>query len=133
MHQKDLEKGRMRMKNFHHTGVCPVRDFLGRLGNKWSLLVLITLKANGTLRFGEIHRSLGDVSQRMLTVTLRDLEADGLVVREVFPQVPPRVEYRLSWRGESLMPHIEELVDWALRNLPDILQDRDRYTGKSCE
>ena len=121
------------MKTFHPTGVCPVRDFLGRLGNKWSLLVLITLKANGTLRFGEIHRSLGDVSQRMLTVTLRDLEADGLVVREVFPQVPPRVEYRLSWRGESLMPHIEELVDWALQNLPDILQDRDRYTGKSCE
>lgn len=61
--------------------------------------MLIALKANGTLRFGEIHRCLGDVSQRMLAVTLRDLEADGLLVREVFPQVPPRVEYRLSRAG----------------------------------
>lgn len=121
------------MENFHHTGVCPVRDFLGRLGNKWSLLVLIALKANGTLRFGEIHRCLGDVSQRMLAVTLRDLEADGLLVREVFPQVPPRVEYRLSPRGENLMPHLEALVDWTLQNLPDILQDRRRYAEKNRE
>ena len=115
------------MKNFHHTGVCPVRDFLGRLGNKWSLLVLIALKANGTLRFGEIHRWLGDVSQ------LRDLEADGLLHREVFPKVPPRVEYRLSPRGENLIPHLEALVDWTLQNLPDILQDRHRYAEKTRE
>lgn len=95
--------------------------------------MLIALKANGTLRFGEIHRCLGDVSQRMLAVTLRDLEADGLLVREVFPQVPPRVEYRLSPRGENLMPHLEALVDWTLQNLPDILQDRRRYAEKTRE
>ncbi len=66
------------MKNFHPTGNCPVRDVLSRLGDKWSMLVLITLSANGTMRFSDIHKTIADVSQRMLTVTLRTLESDGL-------------------------------------------------------
>ena len=88
------------------------------------MLVLVTLRANGTLRFGDIHRAIGDISQRMLTVTLRNLEADGLVAREVFPEVPPRVEYRLTSRGESLIPHLQGLVDWAVEYMPGILGTR---------
>lgn len=82
--------------NFHPTGSCPVRDVLARLGDKWSMLVLMTLHANGVMRFNEIRRTIGDISQRMLTVTLRSLERDGLIRRELFAEVPPRVEYRLS-------------------------------------
>ena len=81
------------MKNFHPTGNCPVRDVLSRLGDKWSMLVLITLSANGTMRFSDIHKTIADVSQRMLTVTLRTLESDGLIERKVYAEGPPRVEY----------------------------------------
>ena len=94
------------MKTFLHEGICPIRDILSRLGDKWSLLVLTTLYSNGTMRFNDIQRSLGDISQRMLTVTLRSLEADGLVHREVYPEVPPRVEYRLTDSGGDLMPYL---------------------------
>ena len=109
------------MKNFHTDGFCPVRDVLGRLGNKWSLLVLITLNANGIMRFSDIHKSIGDVSQRMLTVTLRMLESDGLVKRKIYAEIPPRVEYSLTSRAESLIP----LVDWALQNMPGIRESRN--------
>ena len=103
------------MKNFHPTGNCPVRDVLSRLGDKWSMLVLITLNANGTMRFSDIHKTIGDVSQRMLTVTLRTLESDGLV---------ERVEYNLTDTGGTLIPHIEGLVGWALENMNTILEHR---------
>ena len=76
------------MKNFHPTGTCPIRDVLCRLGDKWSMLVLVTLNANGTMRFGDIHKTIDDISQRMLTVTLRTLEADGLVERKAYAEVP---------------------------------------------
>ena len=95
------------MKNFHPTGNCPVRDVLSRLGDKWSMLVLITLSANGTMRFSDIHKTIADVSQRMLTVTLRTLESDGLIERKIYAEVPPRVEYCLTERGLSLIPHIQ--------------------------
>lgn len=112
------------MQNFHPIGNCPVRDVLSRLGDKWSMLVLVTLKANGTMRFSEIHKTIEDVSQRMLTVTLRTLEADELVERKVYAEVPPRVEYSLTERGASLMPHIQGLVEWALVQMPGILESR---------
>lgn len=118
------------MKNFHHTDLCPIRDILSRLGDKWSLLVLATLSANGTLRFRDIHRSIGDVSQRMLTVTLRSLEADGLISREVYPEVPPRVEYSLTNSGKDLMPHLDHLVGWALDNMEEINEAREKYLEK---
>ncbi len=79
------------MKNFHPDNNCPVRNVLCRLGDKWSMLVLITLNANGTMRFCDIHKTIADISQRMLTVTLRTLETDGLVSRKVYAEVPPRV------------------------------------------
>lgn len=115
------------LKKFIPTGFCPVRDVLNRLGDKWSVLVLITLQANGTMRFNDIHKSIGDVSQRMLTVTLRSLQADGLVGREVYAEVPPRVEYYLTARGEGLIPHLKSLVDWAQENMSDIMAEREEY------
>ena len=114
------------MQNFHRDGVCPVRDVLCRLGDKWTTLVLVTLHANGIMRFSDIQRTIGDISQRMLTVTLRSLETDGMLERKVYAQVPPKVEYRLTERGRSLMPHIEGRGEWALANKDGILNDRNR-------
>jgi DNA-binding HxlR family transcriptional regulator len=102
------------IKNFLPTENCPIRNLLCRLGDKWSMLVLISLHANGVMRFSDLQRSIGDISQRMLTVTLRSLEADGLVGRTIYPEVPPRVEYTLTASGESLMPHLNSLVGWAI-------------------
>jgi len=115
------------MKTFLHVGTCPIRDILSRLGDKWSLLVLVTLNANGTMRFSDIHRSIGDISQRMLTVTLRSLEADGLIDRKVYPVVPPRVEYCLTESGKGLMQHLNNLVEWALGNMQDIVNSRQLH------
>jgi DNA-binding HxlR family transcriptional regulator len=110
------------MKNFHPTGTCPIRDVLCRLGDKWSMLVLVTLNA---MRFSDIHKTIDDISQRMLTVTLRTLETDGLVQRKVYAEVPPRVEYCLTETGRSLIPHVEALVGWALDHMTVILEHRE--------
>ena len=114
------------MKNFHPTGNCPIRDILCRLGDKWSMLVMITLNTNGTMRFSDIQKTISDISQRMLTVTLRTLETDGLVSRTVYAEVPPRVEYQLTETGKTLMPHIENLVGWALEHMTDIFDNRKK-------
>lgn len=114
----------LKIKNFHHIEICPVRDVLSRLSSKWGMLVLLTLNANKVMRFGDIQKSIGDISQRMLAVTLRILESDGLVNRQVYPEVPPRVEYSLTARGDSLMPYLEGLVGWAVGHMPQILKDR---------
>jgi DNA-binding HxlR family transcriptional regulator len=115
------------MKTFLYEGKCPIRDILSRLGDRWSLLVLVTLSANGTLRFNEIQKSIGDISQRMLTVTLRSLEEDGLVIRKIYPEVPPRVEYCLSESGHGLMPYLDNLVRWAIENTQDIVTSRQAH------
>lgn len=114
------------MQNFHHINVCPIRDIISRISSKRGMLVLVTLHSNGTMRFNDIQKSIGEVSQRMLTVTLRSLEADGLIHRKVYPEVPPRVEYKLSERGESLMPLLQSLIDWALEHANAIMEDRNR-------
>ena len=114
------------MQNFHHINVCPIRDIISRISSKWAMLVLVNLHSNGTMRFNDIQKSIGEVSQRMLTVTLRSLEADGLIHRKVYPEVPPRVEYKLSERGESLMPLLQSLIDWALEHTNAIMEDRNR-------
>lgn len=114
------------MQTFLHTSICPIRDILSRLSGKWAMLVLVTLQSNGTMRFNDLQRCIGDISQRMLTVTLRTLEADGLVRRTLYPEVPPRVEYQLTPRGESLMPLLKSLVDWAMENKDAILEERGR-------
>lgn len=107
---------------------CPIRNVLSRICDKWSLLVIYTLnKAGGkTVRFKELQRSIPDISQKMLTVTLRTLEADGYVTRTVYPEVPPRVEYALTARAESLIPHVDSLIGWALDNRDAIMSDRKK-------
>lgn len=115
------------IKNFPPSENCPIRNLLCRLGDKWSMLVLVSLNANGVMRFSDLQRSIGDISQRMLTVTLRSLEADGLVSRTIYPEVPPRVEYALTASGESLMPHMNGLVGWALESLPSIVESRNAH------
>ena len=104
------------MKTFTHNGFCPIRDLIVRLNSKWAMLVMVTLHANGTLRFGEIRKSIGEISQRMLTVTLRTLEEDGMVQRHVFAEVPPRVQYELTDKGRSFIPVLEQLVGWAMEH-----------------
>ncbi len=84
------------------------------------------------LRFNDIHKCIGDISQRMLTVTLRSLEVDGMVDRKIYPEVPPRVEYKLTESGKALMPHLSNLVDWALKNQEEIIKSRETYNeGRS--
>lgn len=91
---------------------CPVRDVLDRIGDKWSVLMLLVL-SDGPLRFGALRRAVPDISQRMLTQTLRDLQRDGLVDRTVHPTVPPSVEYALTSLGRSLLGPLSGLVEWA--------------------
>jgi DNA-binding HxlR family transcriptional regulator len=91
---------------------CPVRGVLDRIGDKWSTLIIITL-AEQPLRFGQLRRTIPDISQRMLTQTLRDLQRDGLISRHVFPTQPPSVEYRLTEMGRSLLEPLGALVRWA--------------------
>lgn len=105
---------------------CPVRDVLDRLGDAWSFLVVLRL-SEGPQRFNALKRSVGGVSQRMLTVTLRSLERDGLVERRVFPTTPPQVEYSLSELGHSLVGPMAELTRWASANHDAVRGARARY------
>jgi DNA-binding HxlR family transcriptional regulator len=79
------------------------------------------------MRYSDIGEKIPDLSQKMLTVTLRNLEADGLVARRAFAEIPPRVEYNITERGKSLMPHINALIGWALENFSNIIEDRTKY------
>lgn len=107
---------------------CPIRNVLTRIGNKWTLAAFYPLNKQGVpMRFRDIAAANPDCSQKMLTQTLRGLEADGLVSRTVYPEMPPRVEYALTDRGRSFMPVIQQLMDLAYHNLHDIVSDRERY------
>ena len=109
---------------------CPVRNVLSRIGDKWSMLVLFTLEYNRCQRFKELQRNIPDISQKMLTTTLKMLESDGLIHREMFPEVPPRVEYSLTEKGKSLLPLIDNLLSWASENMEDIIESRRQYLLK---
>lgn len=111
------------------TGGCAVRDVLDRLGDKWSMLIVIMLGDGSTMRFNQLHHEIGDISQKMLTVTLKTLEADGLVSRKVYAEVPPRVEYTLTERGRSLLPHIAGLEQWAKEHMEGIYASRKKYVA----
>lgn len=101
-----------------YTGIssCPIRNVISRFSGKWSMLILCVLAENETTRFNEIGKAIPDISPKVLAETLRSLEADGLISRTVYAEVPPRVEYALTQRGHSLMPHIRDLIAWALAN-----------------
>jgi len=90
---------------------------------------LLVLEEAEVMRFSEIHKTIETISQKMLTVTLKALEADGLVSRTVYPQIPPKVEYQLTARGKSLLPHLHSLVGWALENIDDIKESRKLYAS----
>ena len=107
---------------------CPIRNVISHITDKWSLLVLYTLEQKEVLRFKDLWRQIPDISQKMLTSTLRHLEDDGIISREVFTEVPPRVEYRLSERGKSLMPHLDALILWGIEHQENILKDRINHT-----
>lgn len=104
---------------------CPIRNVLSRMMDKWTLLVLYTLEGQGTLRFNDILRAIPDVSQKSLTVTLKNMEVDGLVSRKMFPAVPVKVEYTLTERALSVMPLLDQLLSWSLENFSGIMADRD--------
>ncbi|GHH53473.1 MULTISPECIES: winged helix-turn-helix transcriptional regulator [Gammaproteobacteria] len=112
-------------------GKCPVRDVLDHLAAKWTTLILVAL-GERPLRFGELHRALPDISKRMLTQSLRDLERDGLITRHVFPTKPPSVEYRLSGLGRSMLVPLGALIDWAAQVHPAILQARQAYDAQAA-
>lgn len=116
------------LKNDLDIDNCPIRKVLDRFGDKWSLLVLLILGSYETLRFNEINKKIGtDISQKMLTVTLRNLEADGFITRKIFPEVPPRVEYSITDLGKSLVPLIDNLEKWAKSNMEFIEESRKKF------
>jgi Predicted transcriptional regulators len=119
------------LKNYGEAEHCPVRNVIDRIGDKWSVLVLIVLEEGNVLRFNEIWGSIQTISQKMLAVTLKTLEADGLVKRTVYPQIPPKVEYELTERGRSLLPHLHGLVLWAKENMMEIKETRELFERAS--
>ena len=115
--------------NVGDTTSCEIRDLLDRLADKWSLLV-IELLGTGSRRFTELHREIDEISQRMLTLTLRHLERDGLVTRTVHPVVPPRVDYTLTDLGRGLLVAIEGLVSWTRAHRQEIADARSGYDAR---
>lgn len=115
----------------HSAGECsrlahPLADVLGRIGTRWTIHVIIAL-TQGPMRFSELKRHVEGISQKMLTQTLRDLEADGLVTRTVTPIIPPRVDYELTAMGIELRTLLAGIADWATRHSPAITQSRARH------
>ena len=109
---------------------CPIRTVLDRIGDKWSYLLILEL-AKRPYRFGELRRSLDDISQRMLTETLRSLQRDGLIHRRVYPTTPPSVEYSLTELGTTLLEPMQGLVRWADATLPAVRRARDVFDSGS--
>ncbi len=107
-----------------------VREVFDRIGDKWSLLVIVTLR-EGPVRFNEIKRQIEGISQRMLTLTLRGLERDGLLTRTIYPTIPPRVDYELTPLGQSLIAPVAALAEWAQINFSEIENARQRFDKKS--
>lgn len=107
--------------------ICPIRNVVARFGNKWSLLVLLVINSEGVVRFNELGRLIPDISTRVLSGTLKALEADGLVDRKIYAQVPPKVEYTLTDTGKSLIPLIMQLTEWAMANMKTMLEHRQKY------
>ena len=117
----------MKQGNIHDTSDCKaVSGVLARIGDKWSVLIVSRLGAKPR-RFNELKRDIGGISQRMLTLTLRGLERDGLVTRTVFPTIPPRVDYELTALGRSLLEPVSALGDWALKNIGKIDAARVKF------
>ena len=117
----------MRKKDVRNSIIemCPIRNVVARFGNKWALLVVLVLSENGNVRFNALSRMIPDISPRVLSGTLKTLEADGLVRRTIHPEVPPKVEYSLTETGLSLVPIIVQLTEWAQNNMKTIMANRE--------
>src|ERR1700741_1534287 len=115
----------------HPPANCHAREMLVRIGDKWSVYVIHLLGAAGTLRFNELRTQVAGISQRMLTVTLRGMERDGLVVRKVYPEVPPRVEYSLTRLGKTLRELVRGLVKWSEAHLEEVDAARAAYDARN--
>lgn len=110
--------------------ICPVRNVIARFGNKWALLVILVLSEHEKIRFNELRQFIPDISSRVLSGTLKTLEADALVCRKAYPTVPPKVEYQLTEMGRSLVPIITQLTEWAQTNLKTIVTHRNEFEEK---
>jgi len=131
---KKTQEGTSRIPgNLHVAADCrAVSEVLSRVGDKWTVLVVSTL-GDGAKRFNELRRALGSISQRMLTLTLRGLERDGLVTRTIYPTIPPRVDYELTKLGRSLLEPVSELGLWARQNRAAIQDARQRFDAASAK
>jgi len=119
--------------NKHEPTQCQmVGDVLARVGDKWTVFV-VRLLADRPMRFNELKRAVDGISQRMLTLTLRGLERDGLVTRTVYPTVPPRVDYELTDLGQTLITMLQGLGEWAIANRPTIVAARAAYDARAAE
>lgn len=112
--------------------MCPIRTILDRLGDRWTILVLVQLQ-KGMRRFSVLRREIPDISPRMLSLTVRRLEEDGLISREVFPTIPPRVEYTITPLGKSFVDALNGLVYWAADNREAVLAARQAYVPPTAE
>ena len=108
--------------------ICPIRNVVSRFGNKWAFLVILVLSENNPSRFNQLGKLIPDISTKVLSHTLQMLEADGLVKRSVFPEVPIRVEYELTETGKTLVPIILSLTEWAQKNMRSIMNHRKSFT-----
>jgi DNA-binding HxlR family transcriptional regulator len=107
--------------------LCPVKDIIANYGDKWSIYTVLLLGQHQKMRFNELRGAISGISQRMLTVTLRSLEEDGIVFRSVYPDTPIRVEYSLTELGESLLKQLLQLASWAEENFAAIMKARKKY------
>ena len=129
MHLKVILKMRRKEQLNSIIEICPVRNVVARFGNKWALLVILVLSENEPIRYNELGRKIPDISSRVLSNTLRILEADGLVDRRFYQEVPPRVEYSLTDTGRSLVPIIIKLTEWAQNNMKTIIEHRNKQSA----
>ena len=107
-------------KKYTDVNACPVRNIISRFSGKWSLLSLCVLSENDSTRFNAIGKAIPDISPKVLTETLKNLEADGFINRRLYAEVPPKVEYSLTPLGQSLLPIIDSMIEWAVAHFSDV-------------
>lgn len=113
-------------ENILNEQICPACGIIDRFGDKWSLRILVLLNEKEVMRFNELFKSTPNISQKMLTTTLRTLESHKLVNRKMYPEIPPCVEYSLTSLGKSLMKPLYALIEWTLENSDEIIEFRDK-------
>lgn len=118
------------LNQFSDVSNCPVRNIVARFGAKWPMLILLLLDVLGTARFSDIARHIPDISSKVLSKELKTLEADGLISRQAYAEIPPRVEYTLTERGTTLIPLLLPLIEWAKENMKPIQKSRKHFDKK---